>query len=72
MLRSEVAPFFYPGLCVSSCNSPWGRLLPEQRKENSNQSHDAQSVFLSLAHRGGEFAFLSDADERVVVCLRNG
>lgn len=64
--------FLYPGLYVSSSNSPWGRRRPEQRKKNSNQSHDAQSVFLSSAHRGGEFAFLSDADERVVVCLGNG
>lgn len=64
--------FLYPGLYMSSCNSPWGRLLPEQRKETSNQSHDAQPVFLSTARRGGEFTFLSDADERAVVCFRNG
>lgn len=51
--------FLYPGLYMSSCNRPWGRLRPEQREENSNQSHDAQPVFLSSAHRGGEFTFLS-------------
>lgn len=44
--------FLYPGLHMSSCNSPWGRLLPAQRKENSNQLHDAQPVFLSSAEEG--------------------
>lgn len=62
----------YPGLYMSSCNSPWGRLLPEQRKENSKQSHDAQPVFseLSTQRRGvrcpmlmRELLFVLETDE---------
>uniref|UniRef100_H3DK49 Angiopoietin 1 n=1 Tax=Tetraodon nigroviridis TaxID=99883 RepID=H3DK49_TETNG len=45
-------------LAHSICEKAVNALLQKQRKENSNQSHDAQSGFLSLAHRGGEFAFL--------------
>lgn len=72
MLRSEVAPFFTLACICQAVIAPWGRLLPRQRKENSNQSHDAQPVFLSSACRGVEFTSMSDADERVVVCFRNG
>lgn len=72
VLRSEVAPFFTLACICQAIIAPWGRLLPEQRKENSNQSHDAQPVFLSSACRGVEFTSMSDADERVVVCFRNG
>lgn len=74
MLRSEVAPFFTLACICQAVIAPLGggRLLPQQRQENSNQSHDAQPVFLSSACRGVEFTSMSDADERVVVCFRNG
>lgn len=72
VLRSEVMPFFTLACIFQAVIAPEGDSF-QSRGRRILTSHMMLSLFLlSTARRGGEFTFLSDADERVVVCFRNG